>query len=288
MEVARTCVRAPGVIPAGLRILFIGLCIFAGEALFASEGDDAIREMARKAQDPLGDLRAIMTDNTIGFNGGPDENDTSFGFQLQPVYSIPTEKMNMILRAVIPIVGVEQDVVIPPLGSDGRPISGDKWGISDPTIQYFFSPKSDGTWKWGVGPQVSLKMRSSDRQAGAGWGAGVSGVVFGGVGNWALGAIAMQHWGNESNFSLATLQPIVLYNIDAIPGAYIGYNNSITYNWNADSGDKLSVPLGLTAGRTILVGNNGLDLSIGVYKVVERPEGAPDWQFKFGISYFFN
>lgn len=27
-------------------------------------------EMARKAQDPLGDVKALMTDNTIAFNGG--------------------------------------------------------------------------------------------------------------------------------------------------------------------------------------------------------------------------
>jgi hypothetical protein len=289
MEVATTTrTRDSSALSNGLRLALTGICLIVGQTLLASEGDDAIREMARKAQDPLADIKAIMTDNTIGFNAGPGENDTAYGFQLQPVYAIPTENMNMILRAVVPIVGVEQGVVIPPLGPDGAPIRGDKWGISDPIIQYFFSPKSDSTWKWGVGPQVSLKMRSSDRQAGAGWGAGVSGVVFGAVGNWALGAIAMQHWGTESDFSLATLQPIILYNIDAIPGAYVGYNNSITYNWNADSDDKLTFPLGLTAGRTILVGNNGLDLSIGAYKLVERPDGAADWQFKFGISYFFN
>jgi len=253
----------------------------------SSSDDDAVREMARKAQDPLADLRAIMSDNTIAFDGGPDD-DTSFGFQIQPVYSMPTDSMNTILRAIIPIVGIEPGVVAPPIGPDGRPDSGDKWGISDPIIQYFFSPKSAGAWKWGIGPQVSLKMRSSDRQAGPGWGAGVSGVVFGSVGNWAIGALVMQHWGDESDFSLATVQPIILYNFENLPGAYIGYNNSMTYNWNADSGDKLTMPLGLTLGRTILMGKDGLDLSIGAYKLVERPEDASRWQLKFGISYFFN
>jgi hypothetical protein len=29
------------------------------------------------------------------------------------------------------------------------------------------------------------------------------------------------------------------------PGTYLGYNNSITYNWNAESDDRLTLPLGL-------------------------------------------
>jgi hypothetical protein len=41
----------------------------------------------------------------------------------------------------------------------------------------------------------------------------------------------------------------------------------------------------LTAGKTIPIGDGtALDLSLGGYNVVARPDGAPDWQFKFGIS----
>ena len=46
--------------------------------------------MARKAQGPLGDVKAIMTDNIIGFGGGPDD-DTTYGFQIQPVYAIEND-----------------------------------------------------------------------------------------------------------------------------------------------------------------------------------------------------
>jgi len=52
---------------------------------------------------------------------------------------------------------------------------------------------------------------------------------------------------------------------------------------------KAQDPLGLTLGRTFLAGNgNGLDLNIGAYDMVEKPENAPEWQLKFGISYFYN
>ena len=249
---------------------------------------DALAEMARKAQDPLGNVQALMTDNTIAFDAGPDD-DTSYGFQLQPVYAIPNDSnWNMIARAVVPIMGFEPGVVIPPVGPDPRPPSGSSWGFGDSYFQYFFAPKSNSAWKWGVGPQVSLKTRSSSRQAGPGWGGGLAGVLFGAVGDWALGAIAMQHWG-EDDFSVGTLQLIGMYNLPGLPGTYIGYNNSLTFNWDASSGNKLTLPLGATFGRTLLLGNgDGLDLSIGVYGLAEKPDNAPSWQLKFGISYFFN
>ena len=270
-------------------IPWIGLPLLLIAISGAAQDEDAIAEMARKAQDPLGDVKAIMTDNTIAFDGGEDGDDTSYGFQIQPVYAIENDtSFNMIARAVIPIIGVDPGVVIPPLGPEERPDEDDQWGLSDSIVQFFFSPKGDAAVKWGIGPQVSLKTRSSDQQAGPGWGAGLAGVIFGGVGNWALGVVAMQHWG-EDDFNLATIQGIATYNFESVPGAYMGYNNSISYNWEADSGDKLTLPLGLTIGRTILLGNgDGLDFSIGAYDLVERPENAPEWQLKLGLSYYFN
>lgn len=255
-------------------------------AIAQEDAIDAQLEMARKAQDPLGNVRALMTDNTIAFNGGPDD-DTTFAFQFQPVYAMPGDNWNRIARAVVPVIGVEPGVVLPPLGPEPRPPNDSRWGLSDTILQYFFSPKSDGGIKWGVGPQVSLKTRTSDRQAGPGWGGGVAAVVFGGAGNWALGAIAMQHWG-EKNYSVATLQAIAMYNFESKPGMYIGYNNAMTFNWEASSGNTLTLPLGVTFGQTLaLDGGRGLDLSLGAYHLAERPQDAPQWQLKFGISYFW-
>jgi hypothetical protein len=263
------------------------LCVILGTTTANAQDDEALLAMAKKAQDPLGDVRAIMTDNTIAFNGGPND-DTSYAFQFQPVYAIPSDgKINMIARAVIPVIGVESGVVLPPLGPEGRPNSGNSWGISDTIVQYFFSPKSESGIKWGIGPQVSLKTRTSDRQAGPGWGGGLAAIVFGGVGNWALGAIGMQHWG-EDDYSVGTLQIIAMYNFESKPGMYLGYNNAMTFNWEASSDNRVTVPLGLTFGKTMpLSGGAGLDLSVGAYHLTERPTDAPQWQLKFGISYFF-
>jgi len=271
------------------KLTMLAIATLLVPTLAIAQGLSPEEEAARKASDPLASIRALMTDNTIAFQAGPDENDTSFGFQIQPVYAIPNEtKFNMIARAVIPIVGLEPGVVAPPIGSAPRPDTGSMWGLSDMVVQYFFSPKTDGALKWGLGPQVTLKTRTNDRLAGPGWGGGLAGVVFGSSGQWSYGALAMQIWG-EDNFSIATFQPIMVLLLKSIPGAWIGYNNSMTYDWNADSDNAFTFPLGATVGKTfVFESGDFLDLSVGAYPLVVRPDGAPKWQLKLGVSYFFN
>ena len=67
--------------------LFLLHFLVLSSVMASAQDADALAEMARKAQDPLGNVRAIMTDNTIAFDGGPDD-DTSYAFQIQPEYAI--------------------------------------------------------------------------------------------------------------------------------------------------------------------------------------------------------
>lgn len=61
------------------------------------------------------------------------------------------------------------------------------------------------------------------------------------------------------------------------------------YNHEAASGDAWNVPLGLTLSRTFaLSSGNGFDAGLGYYALVEHPEGAPDNQIKFSLTWLFN
>ncbi len=271
-------------LPAHILVLAIAMAVWGGAAHAQEACDSAC--LARKAQDPLGNVRAIMIDNTIAFGTADDE--TSYGFMVQPVYAIPTDHgVNVIARAVVPIVGVPGGAGLPKLGPEPVPGSGTEWGLSDIMLQSFITPRTDADVKWGVGPQVSLRTRTSDQVGGAGWGAGFGAVVFGGVGSLAYGALTSHHWGQD-DYSLTTLQPIAFYNLDVFGGSYVGYSNAVTYNWNADSGDRWQVPLGLTVGKTFDVGGGyALDMSLGGYWLAVKPEGGAESQFKFGGSLFF-
>jgi len=254
---------------------------------------DAAAEMARKLQNPLANIKAIMTDNTVAFDTG-DDGGTSYGVQLQPVYAIdmPEYGFTFIPRAVIPVLGLEPGTKTPITGEDGHPIpsgSSSVFGLGDSFLQFFFAPHIKSNWKWGVGPQLSLPTHTDRDLKGPEWGAGVAAVITGGITeDLSFSGIVGNHWSFDGRYSTATIQPLLMYNINAIPGAYMGYNAVISVDWKADSNNAWTVPLGLSVGRTFDMGDgHGLDLSIGPYWNVERPDGAAKWALRFGVSWVF-
>lgn len=261
------------------------MCIaFSGIGL-AQDVCDA-KCLAEKTQDPLANVRAVMTDNTVVYNtaGG-----TAYGFLFQPVASIPTEKgFNMIARGIIPLVGAPTGAELPPLGGivPGIPGRETVWGLSDIRLQLFFAPHTEGKIKYGFGPQMSLRTRTSTTVAGSGWGAGPAFVLFGSVGQLSYGVVANQLWGQDG-YSVTAVQPILIYNLPFIPGTYVGYNNSINYDWTLSGGDRWQAPVGLMGGYTFaLDGGYALDLSVGAYSLPVRPAGGGNWQLKFAMSFF--
>ena len=145
--------RITSVTCATLLIFFLTMDAWANDA----------EELARKAQDPLANISAVQLDMSSKFNVGPD-NDTAYSALVQPVYAISTEKINYIPRAVIPVIGA-------PNTTSGN--SDVTWGVGDIVGQIFISPKTEGNWKWGVGPQISFDTHTDDALAGPGWGGGI-------------------------------------------------------------------------------------------------------------------
>ncbi len=210
---------------------------------------DSAAEMAKKMQDPLANIAAVMTDNDVLFKTGDD--DTSYSFQLQPVkaWSFDEQGFNFIARGVIPYMGMAPESQRPIVG-DPLPAGGDRtWGLGDIVTQFYFSPKTEDPWKWGVGPIISWKTRSDDNLAGAGWGGGISGVLVGNLSeNVSSAFIVNQLWG-DNGFSTSSIQPMIFYNIPSMPGVSLQYNSVISYDWNASSGNEWTLPLGMGVSK---------------------------------------
>jgi len=267
--------------------LLFALLAPAGAAL--AQDADRAEELARLLQNPLANIAALMTDNDVSFRVG-DDHDPAFSFQLQPVYAFdfPQQGFTFIPRGIVPILGVPGGGDLLWLG-DPRAPGGTTWGLGDLQTQFFFAPHMKSSWKIGAGPQISWKTRTDDAVGGPGWGAGLAGVVTGGIGeNISVAVLAGNHWGFDGDFSTLFVQPMVYYNLNFLPGAYVGYNNSFGVDWKARSGDHVTLPLGLTVGRTLDIGDGyGLDLSLGAYGFAVKPDGGPDWQLKFGVTFLF-
>lgn len=252
---------------------------------FTVQGQEvSAEEVAKALQDPLGNIRALITDNAVQFKSGNPET-TSYNFQLQPVWAIGLEKMNIIPRAVIPILGASNNAKLPDYGDPVGSFGGTTWGLSDMTLQLFVGPKTKGGWGWGVGPQVSMKTRSNENLAGAGWGGGIALIGVGEINQVSLALIASQHWG-QNNYSLLSIQPMIYYNFKNWQGGTINYNNTITYDNNVSTGTGWSVPLGLSVSKAFVVGQgHGIDLGLGYYGYVSRPINAPNDELRIAFAW---
>lgn len=267
------------------KLVFIGLLL--GFATGVSAQDAA--EMARKLQNPLANIKALMTDNGLEFKSGQDDV-TSYSFSIQPVYAIPFDKyrFNFILRGVFPIVGLAPGAQKPIVGNPLPPGSNHTWGLGDSQIQMFFSPQTESPLKWGVGPIISMPTRTKSELTGAGWGGGAAFVLVGSFSEAVSFSVVGGHTWGEAKFSTSFVQPMVFFNIPGMEGVALSYNNTISYNHNADSGNNWTVPLGLTISKTFAFpSGHGLDLGLGLYSNVTRPEGAADWVLKWAVTLIF-
>ena len=271
-----------------IRMICIFLTFFSSSFVDAEEQGGGAAEMARKLQDPLANISAFMTDNELQFRSGKEEDTTSYSFQLQPVYAFdfPDQGFTFLPRAVIPVIGAASGSNLKYTGITPE-ADGTTWGLSDIVTQFFFAPKIDGSWKWGLGPQLSWKTRTDDIVGGPGWGAGLSGVVVGSVTKQtSFAGIINQLWSYDGDYSTMGFQPNLYYNLQSIEGAFIAYNSTITANWKASSDDVWTVPLGLYAGRMFdLGGGYGVEVGLGPYWNVIKPDGAADWSLKFQINF---
>lgn len=264
-------------------------CLVTGLLVSDLAHADNAAEMARKLQNPLANIKAMMTDNVIGFDTGEDDG-TSYGFQLQPLYAIdmPDKGFTLLPRGVIPIMGLEPGTDAPLLGSPSSNTSS-KWGLGDSMLQLFFAPHVKTKWKWGLGPMFSIPTHTDKAFKGADWGAGAAGIITGNITpDISFSGIIGNMWGDSGNFNTLTLQPMLYYNIPSMPGTSIAYNALISADWEASADNRWTVPIGLTLSKTLdMGGGHGLELAVGPYYNVVRPEGAAGWQVRFGVNWLF-
>jgi hypothetical protein len=205
------------------------LAMAAGLLRAEESAGGADLEMAKRFQNPLASMKAVFTNNGIGFDSGVN-GDTSFGFQIQPVYAIdfPDRGFTLIPRAVIPVLGLEPGTKIPPIVGSRPEDQGSVWGIGDTAVQLMYAPRVESAWKWGIGPQVSLKTRTESDLAGAGWGGGVVGILTNGqiIPNLSSTIIVAHMEGGGGDFSTTTFQPHFFYNFPSMPSWFLSYTGT--------------------------------------------------------------
>ncbi len=81
------------------------------------------------------------------------------------------------------------------------------------------------------------------------------------------------------------LEPFINYNL--ADGWYLLTDMIITANWQADSGNRWTMPLGGGLGKMFAIGNQKMNTKVEAYYNVEKPHGAPDWSLNWTLQFLF-
>ena len=239
-------------------------------------------ELAKLAQNPVGNLISVPFQNNTNYNVGPLNGNQNI-LNIQPV--IPVEispEWNIITRTIVPVISQ------PKLSQD----SERKNGIGDTVFSAFLSPAKPGHWIWGVGPVAQLPTNTSDELGNKNWGLGPTFVVLhlDHGDPWVYGVLANNIWSLSSSkqggsFNNGLIQPFVNYNFKG--GFYLVSGPILTVDWKADSGQQWTVPLGGGIGKIFHLGKLPVNTTLEAYYNVLHPDNGANWQLRAQVQFMF-
>jgi len=240
-------------------------------------GENETEELARAVQNPVADLISLPFQNNTDFNFGPDDKTLNVT-NIQPV--IPFElndDWNIITRTIIPVVSQ-------PGMMDGQ---DRETGLGDTTFTVFMSPKDSGKWIWGAGPVALIPTNTDDRLGADEWGAGASAVLLTMQGPWVVGSLVSNVWDidGDTDIDFFTWQYFVNYNMD--DGWYLTTSPIVTADWETESGEKWTVPVGGGFGRIFRIGEQPMNGSFQYFYNVEKPDPVGDWAIRIQLQFMF-
>jgi len=185
----------------------------------------------------------------------------------------------MIVRTIVPVLSIP--------GPEGTRFSG----IGDIQEQIFISPSNSGSFIWGIGPQFSVPSATTLPAETGSWAAGPTFVALTMRGPWVIGALMNNVWtfadsGDDTEVNQFLLQPFVNYNFGK--GWAISTAPIITANWDVDSGNRWTIPVGIGISRTTVFNGRPMTLGAQYYHNAERPDGSSAAnQVRFFVSLLY-
>jgi hypothetical protein len=204
------------------------LTLALGAALVSpARAELSSEELAKLAQNPVGNLVSLPFQNNTNFNVGPLSGTQNI-LNIQPVVPIEVNAdWNVITRTIVPLIWQPGSVA-------GE---GTTFGAGDVQFSAFLSPSKPlpGGWIWGAGAIAQLPTDSNDL-GNKNWGLGPTAVVLhlehGDP--WVYGVLANNVWSLGSDqrggaYSNLLVQPFVNYNFSG--GTYITSAPIVTAAW---------------------------------------------------------
>jgi len=236
-------------------------------------------DLAKQSQNPVGDIISVPFENNTSFGVGQEDAVVNT-LNLKPVYPVNIGKMNLINRFILPVTYQEERTA-------GE---GSEFGLGNFTYQAFLSPAQPSGVIWGVGPAFVFPTNTNDRLGADKWSAGPAFVALAKPGPWLVGGLVQNIWSyagddDAPDVNFFSFQYFINYNFKS--GWYLSSTPTITADWEADSSDCWTVPVGGGIGKLVRFDKLPVDIKAQAFWYAEKPDGAADWTLQLQFKLLF-
>jgi hypothetical protein len=240
-----------------------------------AQGPPSLQELAKTHKNPFVQSVNVPFQFITGFGVG-SERRTGESLNIQP--QLPFSLTSGWSLVAMPSISV---TYVPP--------PDEEFGLQGLQLSLFLTARTD-RWIWGVGPIVQFPTASATGLGTGKWSAGPTVGVAYSNGPWFNGVLASHLWSFAGDpardaVSLTSFEVLVSYNFHS--GWYVQFDPVYSYDWTADARNAWTVPVGLDVGKVFSFAQRSISLQLGAYKLLERPDGAPDWIVRAQIQFSF-
>ena len=229
-------------------------------------------ELAAKLANPANPIMKIGNNfDYVAFDGDlPGAGDQSaFRYVFLTVFPFKLESGNsIVIRPGIPVMF--NDPV--PDGMGGFTEEG--VDIADTAFDLLYTGTTDTGTIFGYGIAGTLPTASNDKLGKDLWGLGPE-IMLGVVRKWGVvGGVLSHQWdvAGSGDGSINTTSLNYFYSLPLGGGWQFGAAPAITYNHDADSGNKLTLPLGIGVSKTAVLAGRPWTFQLQYWNSIERPD----------------
>ena len=276
--------------------LFIGLVLFflaahSQESGQTIENSDQVSmdELNRQLENPLSRFWSLIFQENLSFNSGDAISGTEVSnvLNFQPSLPVPIGKSRVLLvRPVFPLVTT-------PVFDESGEKTKTETGLGDVNVFSLYGPDKKDGLIWGAGLTFVLPTASSRNLGSGKYQMGPALMALSITKKWTLGTI-VQHWNaiggtsDRPDVAKTDIQYILRKQIQG-KGMSIGMGPNISIDWTADSGNKVTFPIGLGITKTVKWGNTPWKLRFEPqYSIIKPEDYGSTWNIRIQVAPIVN
>ena len=257
------------------------VCIAATVHAQDKTADEIARELANPAS-PMSSLGNNFEYKTFkgDLPGADDQESLTYSFQPSFPFDLGGGK-TFALRPAFPVI-IQQPVFDSITGT-----FEDESGLGDISFDSFLGNTRPSGWITMYGIFGVLPTASEDTLGKDQWQLGPE-LLVGKVSQWGvLAALAFHSWdvAGEDDYDTSLTAIQYIYNINLGSGYQLASSPTITYDWEADSGQAWTIPLGVGLAKTFIAGKTPIKSQLQFFfNVEETDDFAQDWGVEFSFK----